>query len=170
MIVVMNAMPAVTVLRLSAYDWSGCVRVAGCPLGFYGKDCSQSCQCQNGADCDHISGQCTCRRGFMGRHCEQSEWAGPGITCLVEWLQPMVYNWGVQTTTCRYQEGSLENEVPSLNTGCHCYVKSNLRIDRFIFPTLLRLPQSNDDTLICQHYQAVGAKKIYLVCTCVITM
>lgn len=67
---------------LGAYDWSGCVRIAGCPLGFYGKDCSQSCQCQNGADCDHISGQCTCRRGFMGRHCEQSEWAGPGIYSL----------------------------------------------------------------------------------------
>lgn len=46
--------------------------LTGCPLGFYGKDCSQSCQCRNGADCDHISGQCTCRTGFMGRHCEQS--------------------------------------------------------------------------------------------------
>ena len=46
----------------------------GCPLGFYGKDCALVCQCQNGADCDHISGQCTCRTGFMGRHCEQSEY------------------------------------------------------------------------------------------------
>lgn len=32
--------------------------------------------CQNGADCDHISGQCTCRTGFMGRHCEQKCPAG----------------------------------------------------------------------------------------------
>lgn len=46
--------------------------LVGCPLGFYGKDCSQICQCRNGADCDHISGQCNCRTGFMGRHCEQS--------------------------------------------------------------------------------------------------
>lgn len=46
----------------------------GCPLGFYGKDCALICRCQNGADCDHISGQCTCRTGFMGRHCEQSEY------------------------------------------------------------------------------------------------
>lgn len=45
---------------------------AGCPLGFFGKDCSQVCQCRNGGDCDHISGLCTCRTGFMGRHCEQS--------------------------------------------------------------------------------------------------
>lgn len=85
--VVMYAMPTVLTvlsfsLSFSAYDWSECVRIAGCPLGFYGKDCSQSCQCQNGADCDHISGQCTCRRGFMGRHCEQSEWAGSGIYML----------------------------------------------------------------------------------------
>lgn len=59
----------------------------GCPLGFYGKDCALICQCQNGADCDHISGQCTCRTGFMGRHCEQSEYAAwhhgaPWITFL----------------------------------------------------------------------------------------
>ena len=46
---------------------------AGCPLGFYGKDCALVCECQNGADCDHISGQCTCRTGFMGKRCEQSE-------------------------------------------------------------------------------------------------
>ena len=45
----------------------------GCPLGFYGKDCALICRCQNGADCDHISGQCTCRTGFMGKQCEQSE-------------------------------------------------------------------------------------------------
>lgn len=48
------------------------VFVAGCPLSFYGKDCSQVCLCRNGADCDHISGKCTCRTGFMGQHCEQS--------------------------------------------------------------------------------------------------
>uniref|UniRef100_M3YKH0 Multiple EGF like domains 10 n=1 Tax=Mustela putorius furo TaxID=9669 RepID=M3YKH0_MUSPF len=48
----------------------------GCPLGFYGKDCALICQCQNGADCDHISGQCTCRTGFMGKHCEQKCPAG----------------------------------------------------------------------------------------------
>lgn len=45
---------------------------AGCPLSFFGKECSQPCQCRNGADCDHISGLCTCRTGFMGRRCEQS--------------------------------------------------------------------------------------------------
>lgn len=35
------------------------------------------CQCQNGASCDHISGKCTCRTGFTGRHCEQSKLSQP---------------------------------------------------------------------------------------------
>lgn len=48
----------------------------GCPSGFYGKDCSEVCRCQNGADCDHITGQCVCRTGFIGTGCEQS-WVCP---------------------------------------------------------------------------------------------
>lgn len=46
--------------------------VPGCPSGFYGRDCSEVCRCQNGADCDHITGQCACRTGFIGTGCEQS--------------------------------------------------------------------------------------------------
>lgn len=38
------------------------------------------CQCQNGASCDHISGKCTCRTGFTGRHCEQSKLSQPTVT------------------------------------------------------------------------------------------
>lgn len=47
--------------------------IAGCPSGFYGHDCAEVCRCQNGADCEHITGQCTCRTGFIGSSCEQSE-------------------------------------------------------------------------------------------------
>uniref|UniRef100_A0A3B3WUD0 EGF-like domain-containing protein n=1 Tax=Poecilia mexicana TaxID=48701 RepID=A0A3B3WUD0_9TELE len=43
---------------------------AGCPSGFYGAQCSEVCRCQNGADCDHISGHCSCRTGFIGPSCE----------------------------------------------------------------------------------------------------
>ncbi|KAL8197428.1 UNVERIFIED_CONTAM: hypothetical protein K2H54_024417 [Gekko kuhli] len=43
----------------------------GCPPAFYGANCANVCQCQNGADCDHVTGQCTCRTGFTGKHCEQ---------------------------------------------------------------------------------------------------
>ncbi|MEQ2218333.1 hypothetical protein XENOCAPTIV_001752, partial [Xenoophorus captivus] len=41
-----------------------------CPSGFYGSQCSEVCRCQNGADCDHITGQCSCRTGFIGPRCE----------------------------------------------------------------------------------------------------
>src|SRR4029434_2624539 len=47
--------------------------LSGCPSGFFGADCAEVCRCQNGADCDHISGQCSCRTGFIGTSCEQSE-------------------------------------------------------------------------------------------------
>ncbi|KAJ6662864.1 hypothetical protein lerEdw1_011068 [Lerista edwardsae] len=43
----------------------------GCPAAFYGENCANVCQCQNGADCDHVTGQCTCRTGFTGKQCEQ---------------------------------------------------------------------------------------------------
>ncbi|KAG7283734.1 hypothetical protein CRUP_034358 [Coryphaenoides rupestris] len=39
-------------------------------MGFYGDECAEVCRCQNGADCDHIGGQCTCRTGFIGHNCE----------------------------------------------------------------------------------------------------
>lgn len=59
-------------LHLHSYSVS-----PGCPAAFYGKDCGRVCQCQNGASCDHISGKCTCRTGFTGRHCEQSKLSQP---------------------------------------------------------------------------------------------
>lgn len=54
--------------------------VPGCPSGFYGRDCSEVCHCQNGADCDHITGQCACRTGFVGTSCDQS-WVSPVGLC-----------------------------------------------------------------------------------------
>lgn len=46
---------------------------SGCPTGFYGSQCAEVCRCQNGADCDHLDGRCSCRTGFIGHSCELSE-------------------------------------------------------------------------------------------------
>ena len=44
-----------------------------CPEGFYGQDCVEVCQCENGASCDFITGLCNCTAGWMGRHCNMSK-------------------------------------------------------------------------------------------------
>ena len=31
-----------------------------------------SCQCNNGAACDHVTGQCRCSAGWTGKTCGQS--------------------------------------------------------------------------------------------------
>lgn len=35
-----------------------------CSPGFYGESCQQICSCQNGADCDSVTGKCICAPGF----------------------------------------------------------------------------------------------------------
>uniref|UniRef100_A0A8D8M538 Multiple epidermal growth factor-like domains protein 10 n=1 Tax=Cacopsylla melanoneura TaxID=428564 RepID=A0A8D8M538_9HEMI len=40
-----------------------------CPAGYYGVDCKQKCQCQNGAMCRSTDGECECSEGWMGTLC-----------------------------------------------------------------------------------------------------
>lgn len=97
---------------------------AGCPSGFYGAQCSEVCRCQNGADCDHIGGHCSCRTGFIGPSCELSEFPPPGVflnvsgrvwdmdSCLPECLSG-TFGYGCQqlcecmnNATCDYVTGT----------------------------------------------------------------
>ncbi|CAH2274463.1 multiple epidermal growth factor-like domains 11 [Pelobates cultripes] len=41
-----------------------------CPVGTYGFQCAERCDCQNGAKCYHINGACLCEPGFKGIFCE----------------------------------------------------------------------------------------------------
>uniref|UniRef100_M4ANP8 Multiple EGF-like-domains 10 n=1 Tax=Xiphophorus maculatus TaxID=8083 RepID=M4ANP8_XIPMA len=50
--------------------WSGLFCNETCTPGFYGKSCSDLCQCQNGADCHSVTGECICAPGFMFLHSE----------------------------------------------------------------------------------------------------
>lgn len=46
---------------------------AECPQGRFGEQCSQTCECQNGARCDHVSGRCSCTAGWTGAICHLRE-------------------------------------------------------------------------------------------------
>ena len=36
-------------------------------------NCSQNCQCQNGANCSTVDGSCDCTPGFTGDLCNERE-------------------------------------------------------------------------------------------------
>lgn len=48
-----------------------------CPTGFHGSGCQRVCECQQGAPCDPVSGQCLCPAGFHGQFCERGECLRP---------------------------------------------------------------------------------------------
>ena len=49
-------------------------------MGFYGQNCEEVCQCQNGAECNFITGECTCTIGWSGEYCNSSKLAGKLMT------------------------------------------------------------------------------------------
>lgn len=46
-----------------------------CEEGSFGANCSQTCQCQNGGVCNHISGHCQCAPGWRGKKCNKGFFA-----------------------------------------------------------------------------------------------
>ncbi|KAK2524386.1 hypothetical protein Q9233_009315 [Columba guinea] len=45
--------------------WSGLYCNESCPPGSYGEGCQLTCPCHNGADCDSVTGKCSCAPGYM---------------------------------------------------------------------------------------------------------
>ena len=43
-----------------------CTFFSACPPGKWGEDCGNECPCLNGAQCDPLSGDCTCTPGWHG--------------------------------------------------------------------------------------------------------
>lgn len=41
-----------------------------CPPNTYGLNCTETCDCYNGAGCSHEDGTCICAPGFTGQRCE----------------------------------------------------------------------------------------------------
>ena len=42
-----------------------------CPEGRYGSQCLMQCNCENGATCNPVNGQCNCSAGWTGQTCNQ---------------------------------------------------------------------------------------------------
>ena len=60
-----------TPVKFCLYRFPWCHTV--CPQGMYGSNCSQTCQCQNGAACNAVDGSCTCRPSYHGPLCDQGK-------------------------------------------------------------------------------------------------
>ncbi|MEQ2223178.1 hypothetical protein ILYODFUR_034141 [Ilyodon furcidens] len=45
--------------------------VSDCRGNRYGPDCTQTCECKNGVQCDRRSGRCLCPHGWMGLSCQE---------------------------------------------------------------------------------------------------
>jgi len=41
-----------------------------CPEGTFGRNCSETCQCKNGARCNKLTGCCSCTIGYYGTTCQ----------------------------------------------------------------------------------------------------
>lgn len=62
-------------LRIS--KWFLC---AGCPKGFYGKQCNKKCNCANNGRCHRTYGACLCDPGLYGRFCHLRKSQCPNFT------------------------------------------------------------------------------------------
>ena len=76
------------------------VRCLECPEGYYG-DCTQQCDCDNGASCDREDGTCHCEPGFVGDKCQNEcdPWKH-GTRCTVDCLCNREH-----TESCNNQNG-----------------------------------------------------------------
>ncbi|XP_016661742.1 protein draper isoform X2 [Acyrthosiphon pisum] len=85
------------------YDGPTCRIRIGCPLGKFGFDCTQTCQCQNNATCNYLNGNCSCQQGYWGKYCEDP-------------CPPGYYGHKCQNV-CKCQTGA---KCDPVNGACNC--------------------------------------------------
>ncbi|GFU53082.1 multiple epidermal growth factor-like domains protein 11 [Trichonephila clavipes] len=47
--------------------WKGGNCELPCSSDYYGQECKQKCECENGAACNPVDGSCTCTPGYKGK-------------------------------------------------------------------------------------------------------
>uniref|UniRef100_A0A087XMP6 Multiple EGF-like-domains 10 n=1 Tax=Poecilia formosa TaxID=48698 RepID=A0A087XMP6_POEFO len=118
--------------------WSGLFCNETCTPGFFGKSCTDLCQCQNGADCHNVTGECICAPGFMGSKCAVPCPAGAyGVNC---------------SATCKCKNGV---QCSPVDGSCPCKPGPNfagevcnISTSHFIF--IVNLIQKNLNGHVCK--------------------
>ena len=80
----------------------------------WGVDCKNQCLCKNGADCDPVTGACTCIRGFQGDQCESKCDVGTyGDGCTEKCYCSSGHSDGCSHTdgTCICKQGNLDSSI-----------------------------------------------------------
>ncbi|GFU53080.1 multiple epidermal growth factor-like domains protein 11 [Trichonephila clavipes] len=55
------------VLAYGTEGWKGGNCELPCSSDYYGQECKQKCECENGAACNPVDGSCTCTPGYKGK-------------------------------------------------------------------------------------------------------
>jgi hypothetical protein len=77
---------------------------AACPSGLFGRNCLQTCTCNEDEECNKMTGFCNCSAGFMGSTCHQTCPGGTyGLSCA---SQCQCFTTG--TRSCHHINGSCD--------------------------------------------------------------
>lgn len=87
---------------------SGASLVAACQRDRYGQGCSHTCDCHNGALCDHVTGTCACTPGWKGATCQEGTGISLSYWKIIEGQNEISYQgftalWITSSGHCCYQ-------------------------------------------------------------------
>lgn len=75
--------------------------VPDCTASHYGPDCAETCECENGAQCDRRNGRCSCLHSWVGLSCQEGiqKWLTRMHPCCVNYLPSPIHPQEQQVTS-----------------------------------------------------------------------